>query len=150
MKGFTLAETLISVLILGMVAVASLKLITISERGLSQVRIKEALLKEANRYMIELTIDPTNSFGISDDVEWNVEEKEANLWFDAADALKGLNLFSEEEISADLGRFSEQEQRWRELEVKKNGQSIKLFLPFSELAYASSQDILKSGDDGDG
>jgi prepilin-type N-terminal cleavage/methylation domain-containing protein len=146
MKGFTLAEVLIAVLVLGLVATASLKLVTLSERGLSQVRVKEDLLDEANRYMIELAVDPTNTFGISGDVSWKVEEKSANDILDGALVLEGLKLFSEQSISVDIEKLKATEYRWREMEITKKGDSITLFLPFSELVSASSGDLTRSGD----
>ncbi|MDR3332235.1 MAG: hypothetical protein LBT08_06365 [Synergistaceae bacterium] len=143
-------EVMIAVLVLGLVAVASLKLVSLSERGLSQVRMKEALLDEANRYMIELAIDPTNTYGKSGDVSWSVEERSENLLLDGLNLqgldLEGLKLFGENSISADIQKLKEREQKWRELEVTKNGQSITLFLPYSELADSSSGDLLRSGD----
>lgn len=146
MRGFTLVEVLIAVLVLGLVVTASLKLAALSERGLRQVRIKEDLLDEANRYMIELAIDPANTFGISGDVEWNVEEKSVNEFLDGALILEGLKLFSEQSVSVDVEKLKAREYRWRELEITKKNESIKLFLPYSELVDASSGDLFKSGD----
>jgi prepilin-type N-terminal cleavage/methylation domain-containing protein len=145
-RGFTLVEVLIAVLVLGLVVTASLKLAALSERGLRQVRIKEDLLDEANRYMIELAIDPANTFGISGDVEWNVEEKSVNEFLDGALILEGLKLFSEQSVSVDVEKLKAREYRWRELEITKKNESIKLFLPYSELVDASSGDLFKSGD----
>ncbi|MDR1515725.1 MAG: prepilin-type N-terminal cleavage/methylation domain-containing protein [Synergistaceae bacterium] len=146
MRGFTLVEVLIAVLVMGLVVTASLKLVALSERGLREVRIKEDLLDEANRYMIELAIDPTNTFGISGDVSWRVEEKSVNEFLDSALILEGLKLFSEQSVSVDVEKLKAREYRWRELEITKKNESIKLFLPYSELADASSGDLLKSGD----
>jgi prepilin-type N-terminal cleavage/methylation domain-containing protein len=146
MRGFTLVEALIAVLVLGLVATASLKLVMLSERGLGQVRVKEDLLNEANRYMIELAIDPTNTFGISGDVSWEVEEKSVNEFLDNALVLEGLKLFSEFSVSVDIEKLKTREYRWRELELTKGDDSIKLFLPYSELADASSGDLTASGD----
>ncbi|MDR0615473.1 MAG: type II secretion system GspH family protein [Synergistaceae bacterium] len=146
MKGFTLVEILVAVLVMGLVVTASLKLVMLSERGLAQVRVKEDLLEEADRYMIELSVDPTNTFGISGDVSWNVEEKSVNAFMDGALILEGLKLFSEQAASIDVEKLKAREYRWRELEVTKKNESIKLFLPYSELADASSGDLFKSGD----
>jgi hypothetical protein len=118
----------------------------LSERGLGQVRVKEDLLNEANRYMIELAIDPTNTFGKSGDVSWEVEEKSVNEFLDSALVLEGLKLFSEQSVSVDIEKLKAREYRWRELEVTKGNESIKLFLPYSELAGASSGDLTASGD----
>jgi prepilin-type N-terminal cleavage/methylation domain-containing protein len=141
MRGFTLVEVLIAVLILGLVVTASLKLISLSERGLSQVRTKEALLDDANRYMIELALDPTDSFGTSGDISWKVEEKSVNSVLDGALVLEGLKLFSENSISVDIEKLKDREYRWRELEITKKEESITLYLPYSELADASSGDM---------
>jgi prepilin-type N-terminal cleavage/methylation domain-containing protein len=145
-KGFTLVEVLIAVLVMGLVATASLKLVILSERGLAQVRVKEDLLDEANRYMIELAIDPTNTFGISGDVSWRVEEKSVNEFLDGSLILEGLKLFSEQAASIDIEKLKAREYRWRELEITKKNESIRLFLPYSELADASSGDLFRSGD----
>jgi hypothetical protein len=142
-----MVEVLIAVLVLGLVVTASLKLVMLSERGLSQVRVKEALLDDANRYLIELTIDPTNTFGMSGDVSWNVEDMKVNPFIDGTLDLQGLNLFSEENnISIDMDKLKEREYRWRELEITKKGESIKLFLPYSDVAEGSSGDIMQSPD----
>jgi prepilin-type N-terminal cleavage/methylation domain-containing protein len=146
LKGFTLVEVLVAVLVMGLVVTASLKLVILSERGLAQVRVKEDLLDEANRYMIELAIDPTNTFGISGDVSWRVEEKSVNEFLDSSLILEGLKLFSEQAASVDIEKLKAREYRWRELEITKKNESIKLFLPYSELADASSGDLLKSRD----
>ncbi|MDR1019307.1 MAG: type II secretion system GspH family protein [Synergistaceae bacterium] len=145
MRGFTLVEALIAVLVLGLVVTASLKLVMLSERGLAQVRVKEDLLSEANRYMIALAIDPTDTFGTSGDVSWEVEEKNVNEFLDSALVLEGLKLFSEQSVSVDIEKLRAREYRWRELALTKGNESIRLFLPFSELA-ASSSDLAASGD----
>ncbi|MDR0648112.1 MAG: prepilin-type N-terminal cleavage/methylation domain-containing protein [Synergistaceae bacterium] len=145
MRGFTLVEALIAVLVLGLVVTASLKLVMLSERGLAQVRVKEDLLDEANRYMVELAVDPTNDFGVSGDVSWEVEERSMNELLDSALVLEGLKLFSEQSVSVDIEKLVEREYRWREMELKKGDESIRLFLPFSELAAASG-DLTASGD----
>jgi hypothetical protein len=142
-----MVEVMIAVLILGLVATASLKLVSLSERGLSQVRMKEALLDEANRYMIELTVNPTNTFGTSGDVSWKVDEREANIFFEALNLqglkLESLNLFGEntDAVSEDIQKLMDREEKWRELEVTRGGESMTLFLPYSEEADSSSGDI---------
>jgi hypothetical protein len=59
--------------------------------------------------------------------------------------LEGLKLFSEQSVSVDIEKLKAREYRWRELALTKGNESIRLFLPFSELA-ASSGDLAVSGD----
>lgn len=144
-----MVEVMIAVLILGLVATASLKLVSLSERGLSQVRMREALLDEANRYMIELTVNPANTSGTSGDVSWRVDDMAEKLFFEALDLqgldLEGLKLFGEDldAVSKDIQKLKDKEQKWRELEVTKGDGSITLFLPYSEEVASSSGDIFR-------
>jgi prepilin-type N-terminal cleavage/methylation domain len=138
--GFTLLEVLLSIAILGLVVVASLKLVALSERGLSQVREREALLDEAAKLQVALELDPLNTFGTSEDVSWKVEERTAPLWFDENITLANLGL--DDETSRKYTEMLKQQKlRWRELEITKNEKTIVLFAPYSELAAR-----VKSGD----
>ena len=133
-------EALISVLVLGLVVTASLKLVALSERGLSTVREKEGLIDEATKMQIALTIDPFNSFGISDDLEWNVTEREESLWIDDKIDINALKIGGDE-LTAEIEKFREQKLRWRELEVTYQKKSMIVFLPYSEeVAKAASED----------
>lgn len=134
-------EVMLAVLVLGLVVTASLKLVGLSQRGLSQVRETEILLDEVAKMQIELIIDPTNTFGISGDIEWNVMEQEDSIWLDDKIDIESLG-FGENEIKEQIDKLREQKLRWRELEVKRNDKSIIVFLPYSEeAALAASDDV---------
>ncbi|GHV51930.1 hypothetical protein FACS1894216_07140 [Synergistales bacterium] len=126
-------ETMLAVLLLGLVVTASLKLVTISERGLRDVRIKEDLLRSANTYMSEAVIHPDEKSGTSNDVSWKIEEKKIEgLQFDGKLDLKELNLTGVYEslpTSANTDAITGKNREWRELEIKKGNSIIKLFLP---------------------
>ena len=80
MRGFTLVEVLIAVLVMGLVAAASLKLAAISEKALIGVRAKEALIDEANAVMTFVLANPTaRSFGVNDDVSWSSRSEERRV-----------------------------------------------------------------------
>lgn len=134
MRGFTLVEVLIAVLVMGLVAAASLKLAAISEKALVGVRAKEALIDEANAVMTFVLANPTaGSFGVSDDVSWKLEEKKSPLWTDKAIDIDKLMLESERRLgSGDMGAFQSKQLRWRELTVTRRGASLTLFVPHSE------------------
>ncbi len=133
-------EALISVLVLGLVVTASLKLVALSERGLSAVRERERLIDEAAKMQIALTIDPLDSFGISNDLEWNVTEREESLWIDDKIDINTLRIGGDA-LTAEMEKFQEQKFRWRELEVIYKKKSMIVFLPYSEeVARAASGD----------
>ena len=139
-KGFTMVEALVAVVVLGLVVTASLKLVALSQRGLSQVRVTEEMIDEAAKMQIVLAVDPLKSFGTSEDISWNVEDKKEPLFEDEID-VSALGIDSEL-VSEDIEKMKGREQRWRELEVMKNDRSIVLFLPYSEEAAAArSKDI---------
>jgi hypothetical protein len=138
-------EVLVSVAILGLVVTASLKLAALSERGLSMVREREVLIDETNKMQIALLLDPLNTFGTSGDIEWKVEDREQSLWFEELAQMRGLNLGNG--VSLDAGMFKGKEQKWREMEITKNGKSLTIFLPYSEeAASAKSADGVLSLD----
>ena len=139
-KGFTMVEALVAVMVLGLVVTASLKLVALSQRGLSQVRVTEDMIDEAAKMQIVLTVDPLKSFGTSEDISWNVEDKKEPLFEDEID-VSALGIDSDL-VSEDIEKMKGREQRWRELEVMKNDRSIVLFLPYSEEAAAArSKDV---------
>ena len=145
-KGFTMVEALVAVVVLGLVVTASLKLVALSQRGLSQVRVTEEMIDEAAKMQIVLTVDPLKSFGTSEDVSWNVEEKKEPLFEDEID-VSALGIDSDL-VSEDIEKMKGREQRWRELEVMKNDRSIVLFLPYSEEAAAArSKDVAAQMED---
>ena len=145
-KGFTMVEALVAVMVLGLVVTASLKLVALSQRGLSQVRVTEDMIDEAAKMQIVLAIDPLKSFGTSEDVSWNVEDKKEPLFEDEID-ISALGIDSDL-VSEDIEKMKGREQRWRELEVMKNDRSIVLFLPYSEEAAAArSKDVATQMED---
>lgn len=126
-------EVLVSVAVLGLVVTASLKLAALSQKGLANVRAKEELLNESAKMQVQLAIDPTNTFGISGDIEWNVTEHEEDVLIDDIDIG-----FEDEDMLAQKERLQEQKLRWRELEVQYKQKSIVVFLPYSKTAAALS------------
>ena len=118
-------ETLVAVLILGLVVTASLKLVALSQRGLAQVREREALLRDASALQIRAALDPLDIFGASGDVRWNVSERTSPLFSDGDIDIKSLG------FGEDAGDSSEKyaTKRWREIEVGKNEKSVVFFLP---------------------
>ncbi|MDR1481642.1 MAG: prepilin-type N-terminal cleavage/methylation domain-containing protein [Synergistaceae bacterium] len=142
MKGFTLVEVLVSLAVMSLVVAASLKLAALSGKGLSQVREREAIIEEAYKMQTELMLDPMKTFGKSGDIEWNVEDMEDNSWLERLSAMNGLRLGGREE-PIDLSALMNDPHRWREIEIKRDGKSIMLFLPYSEEAAAN-----RSGDGG--
>ena len=120
-------EVLLAVLILGLVVTASLKLTALSNRGLSEVRELEALLRDGAILQIMTAEAPLDLFGTSGDISWIVHEKSSPM-FDIREidiaSLSFLNL-PEDALTDSQGINN----TWRELEVTRNGTSITLFLP---------------------
>ncbi|MDR1472696.1 MAG: prepilin-type N-terminal cleavage/methylation domain-containing protein [Synergistaceae bacterium] len=127
MRGFTLIETLVSLLVLALVVTASLKLVALSQRGLAEVREKEAMLNAAGKLQIEIASDPLNIFGVSRDVAWSVHEMSSPLWIDEAIDIRALAFG--QNMSRDLALLKGREQKWRELDLTRNGRTLTLFLP---------------------
>lgn len=123
--GFTMIETLVAVLILGLVVTASLKLVALSQRGLAQVRERESLLRDASALQIRAALDPLDIFGASGDVSWNVRERTSPLFSGGDIDIESLG------FGDDAGDSSEkyETKRWREIEVSKNKKSVVFFLP---------------------
>ncbi|MDR1915503.1 MAG: prepilin-type N-terminal cleavage/methylation domain-containing protein [Synergistaceae bacterium] len=134
MRGFTMIEVLVAVLVLGLVVTASLKLVALSHRGLSEVREKEIFLNSAAKLQIEIAQDPLNLFGANDDVSWNVYDMSSPLWLDETINIDALGFG--DNLSKDLAQLRGREQRWRELEVKRNGKNLTLFLPHDPAAVS--------------
>jgi type II secretory pathway pseudopilin PulG len=126
-KAFTMVEALVAVLILGLVVTASLKLVALSQRGLAQVREREALLRDASALQIRASLDPLDIFGTSGDLRWNVRERTSPLFSNEKIDIKSLG------FGNDTGNFSGmpngETKRWREIEVEGNGKSVVFFLP---------------------
>lgn len=139
-------ETLVAVLVLGLVVTASLKLVALSQRALFQVRVTEDLIDEASKMQIALTIDPLDSFGISGDISWNVEDRKEPLFLDEEIDIASLGI-GDSVASDDVEKLKGKEQRWRELEVVKNDRRIVLFLPFSEEAEEARSMDVENGED---
>jgi len=116
-----------AVLILGLVVTASLKLAALSNRGLREVREMETLLREGAILQIMTAENPLDVFGTNGDISWVVREKSSPM-FDMGEidiaSLSFLN-FPEGELADSDGIHN----RWRELEVTRNGKSITFFLP---------------------
>jgi prepilin-type N-terminal cleavage/methylation domain-containing protein len=127
MKGFTMIEALIAVLVLGLVVTASLKLTALSASGLSQARETEALVKDAASIQIRAALDPLDIFGSSGDLRWRVTEKSSPLWPDGGIDIAAMS-FSDSE-TLELEKFMQKDKRWREVEVARGGKSITIFLP---------------------
>jgi prepilin-type N-terminal cleavage/methylation domain-containing protein len=127
-KGFTMIETLLAVLILALVVTASLTLVTLAERTLDGVRERERLLSAASVIQLETVSDPLNVFGTSGDIEWEVEEKtvEPDIEDDIADA--ALN-FSGEKTVRGFESAGHRTRKWNELTIKRNDKSVVFFLP---------------------
>ena len=116
-----------AVLILGLVVTASLKLTALSNRGLREVREMEILLREGTILQIMTAENPLDLFGTSGDISWVVSEKSSPMFdFDYIDIESLSFLNTPEEALADSDGM---ENRWREIEVTRNGKSITLFLP---------------------
>jgi prepilin-type N-terminal cleavage/methylation domain-containing protein len=135
MKGFTMIEALIAVLVLGLVVTASLKLTALSASGLSQAREMDALIKDAASIQIRAALDPLYIFGSSGDLQWRVTEKSSPLWSDEGIDIAAMS-FSDSE-TLELEKFKERDKRWREVEVARGGKSITIFLPQREETISS-------------
>lgn len=137
-------EVLVSVVVLGLVVTASLKLAALSEKALGAVREREALLDEVSKAQVMLTIDPLNSFGRSGDLEWRAEDQQNELRLDERIDISAL-AFNDDEMKAEFERFQKQALRWRELHVAYRGSEMMIFLPYSEEAAAMSMDVQDLG-----
>lgn len=116
-----------AVLILGLVVTASLKLAALSNRGLREVRETETLLREGAILQIKAAENPLDLFGTSGDISWSVSEKSSPMFdTDDIDIASMSFLKPSEDAGADSKGIM---NRWRELEVTRNGKSITLFLP---------------------
>ena len=124
-----------AVLIMGFVVTASLKLTALSNRGLREVREMEALLREGAILQIKTAEDPLNLFGTNGDISWVVREKSSPLFDMKETDIASLSfLYNSEEATTDSGGIM---RRWRELEVTRNGKTVRLFLPKPYSAAAS-------------
>ena len=126
-RGFTMIEVLMAVLILGLVVTASLKLTALSNRGLREVREMETLLREGAVLQIMAAENPLDLFGASGDISWVVREKSSPMFDTEEIDIASLSFLA---ASADAGADSKGiMNRWREIEVTRNGKSVTLFLP---------------------
>jgi prepilin-type N-terminal cleavage/methylation domain-containing protein len=127
-KGFTMIETLIAVLILALVVTASLTLTALAERTLAGVRERERILAAASVIQLETASNPLAAFGTSGDIEWKVEEKTAEPNIESGIAAAALD-FSEDETAIVWESEGNRTRKWNELTVKRNDKSVVLFLP---------------------
>jgi prepilin-type N-terminal cleavage/methylation domain-containing protein len=73
-RGFTLIEVLVAVAIVGLVTTGGFKLITLSLRTLSEVKIEQELVNEAQKiYLDFLTREDMSDSGEEDGVKWKVD-----------------------------------------------------------------------------
>jgi prepilin-type N-terminal cleavage/methylation domain-containing protein len=127
-KGFTMIETLIAVLILALVVTASLTLVALAERTLAGVRERERILAAASAIQLETASDPLAVFGTSGDVEWSVDEKTAESGIEDDMAAAALD-FSGETVARGWESAGNRTRKWKELTVKRNDKRVVLFLP---------------------
>jgi prepilin-type N-terminal cleavage/methylation domain-containing protein len=72
--GFTLIEVLVAIAIAGLVTTGGFKLITLSLRTLSEVKIEQELVNEAQKvYLDFLTQEDMPDSGEKDGVKWKVD-----------------------------------------------------------------------------
>jgi prepilin-type N-terminal cleavage/methylation domain-containing protein len=138
-KGFTMIETLIAVLILALVVTASLTLVSLSERTLAGVREREYLLNSASVIQLETAPNPLNVFGASGDIEWEIDEKMAEPDIEGDMAAAALS-FSGENTARAWQSSENRTRKWNELTVKRNDKIIVFFLPPPTVKTASSDD----------
>jgi prepilin-type N-terminal cleavage/methylation domain-containing protein len=135
-RGFTMIETLIAVLILALVVTASLTLVALTERTLAGVRERERILADASAIQLETVSDPLAVFGTSGDIEWSIEEKTAEPDIEDDMAAAALD-FSGENAARGWESDGNRTRKWKELTVKINGKSVVLFLPPPAVKTAS-------------
>ena len=135
-KGFTMIETLIAVLILALVVTASLTLVALAERTLAGVREREYLLGSASVIQLETVSNPLSVFGTSGDIEWSVEEKTAEPDIEGDMAAAALNFSGENAAGASVSAEN-RTRKWNELTVKRNDNSVVFFLPPPSVKTAS-------------
>ena len=129
MRGFTLVEVMVALLIMGLVATASLKMVALSERALAGVREREQLIDASTAVQMILMADPSKVSGVSGDIEWKVRDERRSPFADIKIDID--KLVSEAELGK-LGGTQDlktMELRWRELLVTRKGLSMTLFLP---------------------
>jgi hypothetical protein len=119
-------ETLVAVLILGLVVTASLKLVALSQRGLREAREREALLRDASILQVRVSMNPLDLFGTSGDLSWNVSEKSSPLFADGGIDIASLG-FSDD-AGGESGTLNTGTKNWREIAVTRNGKSVTMFL----------------------
>ena len=120
-----MVEVLAAALILGLVATASLKLAALSSRGLREVRETEILLREAGILQIMAAEDPLALFGASGDISWTVSDRSSPMFNTERIDIAALAFAGGSEADSS-GVIT---NRWRELEVTRNGKSVTFILP---------------------
>ena len=130
MRGFTLVEVMVALLIMGLVATASLKMVAMSERALVGVREKERLLDAATSVQMLLMADPTQVNGVSGDIEWKVKDERRNPFLDEKIDIDKLMLEGDRRrLGGGEDSLKNMELRWRELSVTRKGATVTIFLP---------------------
>ncbi|NLL36348.1 MAG: prepilin-type N-terminal cleavage/methylation domain-containing protein [Fretibacterium sp.] len=75
-KAFTLVEVLVTVAILGLVVAAGFRLVTLSLRTLSEVRLTRRLTAEAQKVYLDFLTEPdTPDKGERDGVQWETQNE---------------------------------------------------------------------------
>lgn len=112
-------EVLVAVVIIGLVATASLKLAALSSQALGAVREREHFLDRARALQTEQMLSNKETSGTSLDLSWRVVDKEAPLFDEETFGQLNFEGKSTDKISI----------KWRELIVEGKKQSITLILP---------------------
>lgn len=121
---------MVALLIMGLVATASLKMVAMSERALVGVREKESLLDAATSVQMLIMADPSQLNGVSGDIEWKVKEERKNPFLDEKIDIDKLMLEGDRRrLGGGDDALKNMELRWRELLVTRKGASVTLFLP---------------------
>ena len=72
--GFTLIEVMVAVAVAGLVIAGGFKLVTVSLRALSEVRLEQELINEAQKvYLDYMTKEDMPNRGEKDGVKWKTE-----------------------------------------------------------------------------
>lgn len=72
--GFTLMEVLVSIVILGLVATASLRLSVLSMRNLKEVRLERDLLKRSKKLQLEIFTGDKAGNGEDKKISWDTRK----------------------------------------------------------------------------
>ncbi|MDL2297552.1 prepilin-type N-terminal cleavage/methylation domain-containing protein [Synergistaceae bacterium OttesenSCG-928-D05] len=141
-QGFTLIEVMVAVVVLSLVATASLKLVIMAQNGLAEAREREKLLDESLRVQMDIRLGKIRSSGKSGDVEWKIEDKEKEFF---GEDFGRLQFGQSEDNTSNQVRFDI--VKWKEVEVTTdNERKIMLYLPHHLETMLASEDAA-SGDE---